>query len=204
MHIKLNKWLLLPPALALLVVLGPWQPRAEGAASPVRAAERAAASERDPSAGVGAGLPAMPSAWQVLSTLAGLLLLGGAAVVVLSRLRRGPAAAAAGPLVLRQVMRLSGRRALYAVQAEDRILVLADGGEGLHLVSTLADAGAREDDRTVAARDGGADEDGGAVLKDMLIPRPSRPGHAAAKTKAPGATKLADFRALLRKVQGEA
>jgi hypothetical protein len=85
---KNQRWLFLPPAIALLLVLGPLSMSSGG---------RDEAARRPPAARVGAPAdrpaPRTPGLWQIGSTLCGVLLLGGALVFLIRRAQRGPSPA---------------------------------------------------------------------------------------------------------------
>lgn len=191
-----HRWLLLPPAVALLLVLGPlsMQDAGPGTGStpdPVP----------DPAAGTGArpALPRGPDPWQLTSTLVGVLLLGGVTLFVLRRARRGATPAGGAAIVLRQSLRLSPRQTLHAVEFEGRLLLVGEGERGATLVHAGAPADPAADDAAVAER-ALPDEDDGAVPRDLILPRPARPP-APPRTAAPAARGrerlLHDFRSLL-------
>ena len=212
---SLPKWLFLPPAVALLIVLGPLSMRGDGAAT----TNEAAAANTTPPAAARAttalepatprpapAVPRTPDLWQVGSALVAVLLLGGAGVVLLRRLRGGavPTRGATTLLTLRQTLRLSPRQAVHAIEFDDRILLVGEHERGLTLLEQSR-APVRDDEGLVAAR--AAEEpidDDGAVPKNLVIPRPPQPAarplparSAATAAAAPG---LNDFRALLQKV----
>lgn len=214
------KWLMIPPAAALLLLLGPLA--MGGADAPARPEEpaRSAPTEQprafvlpeDPADAPGedaqrAGLPGSlvprtPDLWQMSSALVGVLLLGGVALLGLKKLRGGASPQRPQTLAtLRQTMRLGAKSTLHAIEFDNRILLVGDGEKGLTLIesSTLPDAVA--DEATVLARSAPTqpeEGDDGATPKDLLIPRPA--GEAAPATKADIAiAKLNDFRALLDK-----
>ena len=222
-----RKWLLLPPAVALLIVLGPLsmrndaaRPQAEVATAPateasplVVAAPQADATQKEPKQkGSALPVPRTPDLWQVGSTLIGVLVLGGATVALLRRMRTAPATGNTGAVTLRQTLRLAPNKTLHAVEFDGRLLLLGASEKGialLHAGGSTADAAA--DEATIAQRSQAvveADEDEGATPKDLVIPRPERP---AQKLPTPPATPgsvpaekpqkdlLHDFRALLAK-----
>ncbi|MGE3173712.1 MAG: flagellar biosynthetic protein FliO [Planctomycetota bacterium] len=189
-----RKWLLLPPVVALLIVLGPLSMRPE----PARAGTSplAASSEPAPIAAPSAGrdappaLPQAPDLWQVGSTLFGVLLLGGAGLMVLRRLRQGPKVTGTGAIQLRQSLRLSGKQVVHAVEFDGRVLLLGEGERGLQLLHAGAPATDLLDE-PVAPTAAAADDDG-AVPRDLVLPRP--PARAASTAPAEVARAAATAR----------
>ncbi|MBL9077194.1 MAG: hypothetical protein JNL08_06815 [Planctomycetes bacterium] len=206
---SLPKWLFLPPAVALLLVLGPLsmqgstdKPTPAGpAVAPVEAG--AVPNEERATTRPSPAVPRTPDLWQVGSALAAVLLLGGAGIVLLRRLRGGAVPVRGGtPVVtLRQTLRLSPRQAVHALEFDDRILLVGEHERGLVLLES-GRAAARDDESTVAARAAELEpHDDGAVPKNLVIPRPPqaapRPQVQPPRAATPG---LNDFRALLQKV----
>jgi len=211
---SMPKWLLVPPAVALLLLgplsmqggpAGPSTPETVAAlavAVPAASAADTTRPLRTPQA------PRTPDLWQMASALVGVLLLGVGGVVLLRRLRGGATPTRGSALAtLRQTLRLSARQAIHAIEFDDRILLVGEHERGLVLLESgrLADRAA--DEAAVLARHGaataGAPEDG-AVPKDLVIPRPENPVRPRFPT--PPATPAArqfgglnDFRALLQK-----
>jgi flagellar biogenesis protein FliO len=210
------KWLFLPPAVALLMVLGPlsMQGGTTGGVPDPTTPTTGGAAAPAPAPTVGEGRPApaaprMPDAWQLGSTLLAVLMLGAAGVLVLRKLRGGavPARGAASLVTLRQTLRLSARQAVHALEFDDRILLVGEHERGLVLLESGRSL-ARADEHEVVGREQPpadvGDEDG-AVPKNLVIPRPPRPGTRPipAPTAAPLPVRnpgLNDFRALLQKV----
>lgn len=217
---KNRKWLVLPPAVALLLVLGPLSMKPSAAAE--RSAEtpaaapvvRPTAGPQQPAADRGVpALPRTPDLWQIGSTLLGVLLLGGVAVAVLRRLRQGPAATGSGAVSLRQTLRLSNKQAVHALEFEGKLLLVGETERGLQLLIAHTPPTAADDEAAVAAvaarlRD--ELDDDGAVPKNLVLPRPQRtaaparptptPTKARASTDAAAKNPFSDFRALLAKV----
>ena len=217
------KWLMIPPAAALLLLLGPLAmgdaeaaPRPATAAAappptqqPGPTAPAADPTTEQPRAGSKAALPGSlvprtPDLWQMSSALVGVLLLGGVALLGLKKLRGGASPQRPQTLAtLRQTMRLGAKSTLHAIEFDNRILLVGDGEKGLTLIesSSLPDAAA--DEATVLARSAPAQPapaDDGATPKDLLIPRPAAGASPAQASKADVAiAKLNDFRALLDK-----
>ena len=219
-----RKWLLLPPAVALLIVLGPLSMRTNTArATDVPQAEVAEAqplpealpaATQSPKGKTNAlPVPRTPDLWQVTSTLIGVLLLGGATLMVLRRMRTAPATGSTGAVTLRQTLRLAPNKTLHAVEFDGRLLLLGASEKGialLHAGGAAADAAA--DEATIAARSQAAvaieeDEDEGATPKNLVIPRPPKPQQklptppavANEKAQPSGRDLIADFRTLLSK-----
>ncbi|MCA8951818.1 MAG: flagellar biosynthetic protein FliO [Planctomycetes bacterium] len=204
------KWLMIPPAVALLLVLGPLTMRGPGAVAAPATGDATPAEAEAP----GTLLPKTPDFWQLGSALAGVLLLGTVAVLGLRRLRGGATPARgqkAKVVTLRQTLRLGQRQALHAIEFDDRILLVGESERGLALIEsgrlpdTLgdeADANHRAaellESALVAAEDG-------ATPKNLVIPRPEQPSRALPKRPAVVARQgtpspsLNDFRALLQK-----
>jgi flagellar biogenesis protein FliO len=215
-----RKWLLLPPAVALLIVLGPLSMRSDTTrATDVPQAEVADAQplpEATPSPKGKANplpVPRTPDLWQVTSTLIGVLLLGGATLMVLRRMRTAPTTGSTGVVTLRQTLRLAPHKTLHAVEFDGRLLLVGASEKGmqlLHAGGAAADAAA--DEATIAARSQVAveieeDEDEGATPKNLVIPRPPKPQQklptppavAQEKAQPQGRDLIADFRTLLSK-----
>lgn len=212
-----RKWLLIPPALALLLVLGPlsMQPgnQNQGNASEGGAAAAAAplATTTADGAAPRPSLPKQPDPWQLLTTLVGVLLCGVGGLWALRRWQRGGGAQRGGTVVtLRQSLRLSPRQTVHAVEFDDQLLLIGEGAGGLVLLQHGRLPERAADDAVLAARadalpaaDG--NDDDGAVPRDLVIPRPDAapfrrptppsPVRAMPRPKA----GLGDFRALLQK-----
>lgn len=211
------KWLLLPPALALVLFLGPLRDVAapksvHSTAAPAASAANPGTNDANPSAAATARGPAeFPGLWQVGSTLLGVLLLGGVGLAVLARCKGRGLGGAAGPVSVRQSLRLSPRHRLHAVVLEGRLLLVGECEGNLAVLHTGTDPEVLADEARVAGRD-----DDGAVPRDMILPavpprrlppRPRQPlpdpAAAAAGQPATGRNTLADFQALLRKLRPE-
>ena len=210
-----RKWLLLPPAAALLLVLGPlsMQPTAQAdpamptapAAEPTApvlaqtpeslpaAVDPVAAETPDPKR---PSLPKTPDLWQVASTLIGLLLLAGTGLFLLRRVRQGPRGNSTGIVTLRQSVRLSPKNALHAIEFEGRVLLVGEGERGVQLVQSGHVHDAAADEATIAARSTAQltaselttaiDDSDGAVPKNLVIPRPEEaPQHIPQQPQAP-------------------
>ncbi|MFM1871836.1 MAG: hypothetical protein RL398_1258 [Planctomycetota bacterium] len=216
------KWLLVPPAAALLLLLGPLSMQGNGrtggtapATNPAPAATTAAPDS--PALGRASGRsPAAPKTvdmFEMGSALVAVLLLGASGIYVLRRLRGGAVPTGGTALMtLRQSVRLSAKNVLHAVEFDDRIVLVGEGERGL----TLLDAGRIPervaDELEVTSRAGNTidtvvadDEDDGAVPKNLVIPRPAQGPARRAPTppKNPAEPRpqvgLGDFRALLQK-----
>ncbi len=206
------KWLLLPPAIALILFMGPLRniglPSTEGLAQEIQTAGDPQTTEepgtmQDPQ-GVGQGLVPMPDAWQVTSTLLGILLLGGIGIMLLARLRRGRSPKSGDLMTLCQSLRLSQRHSLHAVQFDHNLLLLGECDGHLSLIKLGPDPEQRQDEELLAARD--ADE--GAVPRDMVIPHPAgsttgslQSGKVRVDRHRPS---LDEFKDLLRRVKSGA
>lgn len=223
--VKLNlqsapKWLLIPPAVALLLVLGPLSMQAgttAGAATKSASPVASASDEGAPATNDAASkparslptLPRTPDLWQMTSALVGVLLLGVGGLFAVRKLRGGatPVRGAAPLVTLRQTLRLSTRQAVHAIEFDDRILLIGEHERGLSLLESgrLPDRAADEAEVLArAARAPAVDEDG-AVPKNLVIPRPpmtpaQRAARAAARPAVKADVDLEDFRTLLQKV----
>ncbi len=193
-------WLLLPPILALIVFLGPLQNLGNDT-SPAKTSTNAspAMARRGD---VGSQLH-LPSFWQISSTLVGVLLLGVVFLGLIRKLKENSRSTPGSPLVLRQSLRLSAKHHVHAVQYEDQILVLGACDNSISVLCTGEDPNVAEDEATILDRD---EEDGGAVPRDMILPRPDKQRRKLPKKPAapPGlakdtAGKLANFRTLLKR-----
>ena len=207
---SLPKWLLIPPAVAALLLLGTLS--MQGA--PGRAADEPttnAATTGKPAAKVPI-VPRTPDLWQMGSALLSVLLLGGGGLLALRRLRQGAAPTSGSSLVsLRQTLRVSPRLTVHAFEFDERILLVGENDKGITLLDSGKLPERAEDEVEVAARASLTDAgDDGAVPKDLLIPRPNptpvrrlpKPPTAPTPTGAPGkaarSNLMADFRALLQ------
>ena len=190
------KWLAVPPALALLLFFGPWRntpPQSVEVDAP-----RTATKDPRPAA--------VPGTWQVLSTVFGLCLLGTAVVLGLARVRRNAQSTPGNVVILRQSLRLSNRHAVHAVQFDDQILLLGECDASLRVLQASADpdvAAAEAAAARASTRDERNDDDEGAVLKDMVIPRPPQGVARPAKPARSASPALSDFRTLLKKANVE-
>ena len=154
------KWLLLPPALALLLFVGPLRDPLTGAGN---SAPPPTTTDTTDSAA-----PASPSVAQVASTTIGVLLLGLVIVLALRRYSKTSGKAIPGGLALRNTLRLSSRHAVHMVQVDDHILLLGECDGSLTVLDRAADPDAIEDERQIEQQV----EADGAVPRDLVIPRP--------------------------------
>ncbi len=224
---SMPKWLLIPPAVALLVVLGPLSMQSgtnNRAATPevsvpppAAEAEQTAPTTRPNRLTITP--PRSPDLMQMGSALVGVLLLGAVAVMVLRKLRGGATPTRGSQLAsLRQTLRLSARQAVHAIEFDDRILLIGEHERGLVLLDSgklperLADEAevlarhpAAGHAAAAAAAAAAADEDEGATPRNLLIPRPAVPPPSRIPTPPamPAAKRatpgLNDFRNLLQK-----
>jgi flagellar biogenesis protein FliO len=146
-------------------------------------------------------LPRTPDLWQMTTTLVGVLLLGGVGIFMLRRMRDGKARRPAGSgsvASLRQVLRLSGKHAVYAIEFDDRLLLVGDSDRGLTLLHQ-GRTPEKSDEAIVAAR--AEIEDEGAVPRNLAIPRPATPPRTLPRPPLPTPRQSAygDFRSLLAK-----
>ncbi len=197
------KWLILPPAVALVLFMGPLR---DVGMPPTNDELVPEVSSQGPSleSEVGQGIIPMPSAWQVGSTLLGVLLLGGAGIMLLARLRRGPASRNSELMSLRQSLRLSQRHNIYAVQFDHSLLLLGECDGHLTLIKAGSDPEAMEDEERLASR--GVEEDTGAVPRDMVLPRPGnsvaqQPRSPRSRTGSQARPTVDEFKDLLRRVK---
>lgn len=216
------KWLL-PPAAALLLLLGPLSMQtdkgkatadpAAGQTPATAPAKTNPATEEPAAARTGQGrlgsavLPKTPDLLQVTMTLAGLLVLAGLGIWALRRLRDGKTSRPGnqqGVASLRQVIRLSAKHVVYAVDFDDQVLLIGATDQGLALLHS--GRGEKADEAAVAARALDEDDDG-AVPRNLVIPRPApaqrplpKPPRTTPPAPAPQEPRpLGDFRALLQK-----
>ncbi len=206
MHAK-YKWLLLPPAIAVLLFFGPL--RSDASTNPTTGSNPPEATTPANDAVIGGALPESPTMTEVASTLAGVILLGVVVVMVLSRFAKPRARPMAEGqlLAVRQTLRLSGKHTVHVVQFEDRLLLLGESEGHLNVLEEIPGAGASSDDAEIARRAAEELEDG-AVPRNLVIPRPDHPPAARAKPRPDNATRseteLADFRTLLKLARAEA
>jgi len=205
---SLPKWLLLPPAVALLMILGPLSMQSGTATTAPTAAPAVPAVPEPAAARTAPPVPRTPDLWQMGSALLAVLLIGVAGVMLLRKLRGGavPVRGSTPLVTLRQTLRLSARQAVHAIEFDDRILLIGEHERGLALLES-GRAMARSDEAELAARVESAaealDEDG-AVPRNLVIPRPPRattpPAVRTPRAQAKTSPGLNDFRALLQKV----
>lgn len=212
-------WLLLPPILALIVFLGPLQ-NLNNNTSPVDNTKTSAntntGNSPDATASpasarrseVGSQLPQLPNLWQISSTLIGVLLLGVVFLGLFRKLRENGRVTPGSPLVLRQSLRLSAKHHIHAVQYEDQILVLGACDNSISVLHTGENPDVAEDETTIRERD---EEEEGAVLKDMVLPRPDKRRRKLTtkpvtqpRSAEETARKLSNFRTLLKRARVKA
>ena len=223
------KWLLVPPALALLLFLGPLRDfgrdggrdtggaetastEGTGAARPARTTgadrtDKATDKTTDKTTDKQKTLPALPSLPQTAGTLVFVLALGATFVWLLAKLKRRGAGPKGDLVVVRQSTRLSPRQQLHVVQWDDRLLLLGESDGKLAVLREAADPQVAADER--AATSAADDDDDGAVPRDMLIPRAPAKAKAAAtpaaaaRPSAKARAALAEFKALLNRATVE-
>lgn len=207
------KWLLIPPAVALLLILGPMsmsggdqsgtnpasQPGNSQPAqptNPVSSNGPAASNSSDPAAGTlkqravpGSLVPRTPDMWKMASAMVGVLLLGAGALVVVKRMRGGATPQGKTALAtLRQTVRLTAKQSLHAIEFDNRILLIGESEKGLSLIDRGSLPEAADDEATVLARqqlEQEEDDDDGAVPRNLLIPRPAAKPNAPRKQTQP-------------------
>lgn len=110
------KWLLFPPLVAALVILGPLSMQSTAPAW------------------------SWPDLWQMTAALVGLVLLGfvvlGAGGLVPRLRQRGQPALGPKLVTLRQTLRLSAQQSVHAIEFDDRILLVGEHERGLVLLET--------------------------------------------------------------------
>jgi flagellar biogenesis protein FliO len=192
------KWLLLPPAIAGLLFLGPFRDELRARDVDTATPARSAPATTPPAGGIGDRIPETPGTWQVVSTLLGVLALGGVGLLLLRRMqRRTPARG--GYLGLRQTLPLGARRAVHAIEFDDRILLVGECDGNLTILHASQDPRVLADERQVGERTEAAAEEDGAVPRDLVLPRPAR-AHTPAPPP-PRQTTLRDFKALLERAR---
>ena len=199
------KWLLIPPAVAVLLILGPMsmggsgdetgsatpetQPAASqpAAAVPAGRPPAAAAEGVKPRSAPGSLVPRTPDMWKMTSAFVGVLLLGVGGLMVLKKLRGGATPQGKASLAtLRQTVRLTTKQSLHAVEFDNRILLIGESEKGLALLDRGSLPEAVDDEAIVLARQQLEDEaDDGAVPRNMIIPRPDTPPRVARTPAAP-------------------
>jgi flagellar biogenesis protein FliO len=190
-----NKWLLIPPAAALLLFLGPLRPDTTKGTTP-------AETPTAPASTPGVTIPRTPDLWQVGSTLIGVLLLGGAGVFLFARMRQRPRGQGGQVFTVRQTQRLSAKQQLIAVEFDEQMLLL---GEHEGRLSVLCQGRLQEpaaDEAQVRARTAVIEDeaDEGAVPKNLVLPRPERPAPPVPATQQRQQPQtLSSFRSLLQK-----
>lgn len=220
---SIPKWFLIPPAVAVLLILGtltmqgadPGTGSAAGnrtgnerpaASQPATAANETTRPARTPPTP-----PRTPDLWQMSSGLIGVLLLGATGLLLLKRMRRGATPVRGLPVMtLRQSLRLGNQRVLHAIEFDERIVLVGESDKGLVLIEHGRLPERLADEAEVLARSATGQrvdttvEDEGAVPKNLVIPRPEHPA-ARRLPKAPTEPQsrptpgLGDFRNLLQK-----
>lgn len=207
------KWLLIPPAVAVLLILGPMsmgggvkstsdqpasvQPSStQPSTAPPKTALPNANLPATPqsgadTAGIGSLVPRTPDMWKLSSAFVGVLLLGVGGILVLKRMRGGATPSGTTALAtLRQTVRLTTKQSLHAIEFDNRIILVGESEKGLALIDRGSLPDAASDEAAVLARRL-EDEDEGAVPRNLLIPRPDQPPqrHAPAVTPAAAPSK---------------
>ncbi len=157
-------WFLVPPAVAMVMFLGPL-----GNGDPAGAAEPAATEIVS-----GLTVPATPGLWQVGSSLLGVLLIGAVGVMIIARLKGVSPLARPGDgnelLTLRQSLRISSRHHVHAIEFDGRVLLVGECENNLAMLTSTDDPNVTADERAISAR---VDEcDSGADLRDTPRPAP--------------------------------
>lgn len=190
------KWLLLPPAAAVVLLLGPLRgaPEAKPDPEPARPASPAQTGGKT-------AAPGLPDVFTVGSALIGVLLLGGVGLALFAKLRGG-STTGDRVVALRQSLRLSPRHRLHVVELDARLLLLGECDGNLTVLGRSEAPEAAQDERTVAAR--ANDErmlEEGATPPDLVL-RP-HPGNRRRESSPPRTANsaLTDFRALLRRAR---
>ena len=183
------KWLLIPPAVAVLLILGPMA--MGGGANKTGSAQNSAGQPTAPADNTAAApeatatrtvpgslVPRTPDLWKMSSALVGVLLLGVGGLVVLKRMRGGAMPQGKASLAtLRQTVRLTPKQSLHAIEFDNRILLIGESDKGLTLLDQGSLPEAVTDEAIVFARQQEAIEadDDRAVPRNLLIPRPENP-----------------------------
>ena len=220
------KWLLIPPAVAILLILGPMSmsggSKSETTTPSAVQPSTATPTTSNPSAGldarstadakessIGKLVPRTPDMWKVSGAFIGVLLLGVGGLIVLKRLRGGAVPNGTTSLAtLRQTVRLTTKQSLHAIEFDNRILLIGETEKGLTLLDRGSLPDAASDEESVLARQ--EDDDDGAVPRNLTIPRPANPPRrtptppttskaTTPNTKDAAIAKLNDFRTLLEK-----
>lgn len=189
-------WLLVPPAVALLLLLGPLSMQSAAKSSDAPIPPQPTVPAAQPTDGMVIGraaqrVPAAPKSISLLdisSSLAAVLVLGAVGIYVLRRVRGGVAPTGGSSLItLRQSVRLSAKQIVHALEFDDRIVLVGESERGLALLDKGRLPEPEADERSVAQRAEAPAEEG-AVPKNLVIPRPPQ------KT-----VDLGNFRNLLEK-----
>lgn len=190
------KWLLLPPAIGLVLFLGPLQGGGKTAVEPTPEATTEVPAGRT-------NVPTMPSAWQISSTLVGVLLLGFIGIVLVKRVRHARPVGDGEYVVLRQSVRLTPKQAVHVVEFDGDVLLIGESDGNLNVLQAGgATRDAMRDEAEVQSRTH-ADEDleRGAEPRDLVIPRPAAAARPQTRQANPHvAAKLANFKNLLQRV----
>ncbi len=205
---KLKLFLLIPLAAGLLVLSSLIQPKASEANTGSETVSRGIAPKRTGTSSA----EFLPLGIKLSLGLVGLLILAGGTIYMIRKAQGGLETVKDREIQVKESRRLSGKRLLHVVRAADRLLLLAESEHGLHLLSDLTPSEevlAAQDlakelqaARTLAANTQ-EDDDEGAILRDMVIPRPEnkgkRPQGNPAKAK-PSPHTVAEFKKILQQL----
>ncbi len=189
------KWLLLPPAIALILFLGPLRGTTSPASpTPTPTANTATQPPATDTGQVGTGIPTMPGMDQLISTLLGVLILGSVGLVVFARMRKPKTTGTSTLVEHRQSMRITPKHHVHVLEFDNQLFLLGTCESNLSVLKVSDSSENEADEMEIARRE--EEEDEGAVPKDLIIPRPP-----ARKGKPKPALDIAQFKKLLAKAK---
>jgi len=184
------KWLLVPPAIALILFLGPLRGSSENLNPATNSPPKTEGTAGEP----GSGIPAMPGMDQLVSTLLGVLILGAIGIVVFARMRKPKSSGSSTLVEHRQSLRITPKHHVHVLEFEDQLFLVGSSDAGLSILKVSDSPDANADEMELAHRE--EEEDEGAVPKDLIIPRPP-----AKKLRTRQSLDIAQFKKLLAKAK---
>ena len=160
------KWLLVPPALALILFLGPLR-GSSGAPNPASNPPPAA---EEVTQQPGSGIPPMPGMDQLISTLLGVLILGSIGIVVFARMRKPKITGTSTLVEHRQSLRITPKHHVHVLEFDSQLFLVGTSEAGVNVLKISESLEDGADEMEIAHREN--EEDEGAVPKDLIIPRP--------------------------------
>lgn len=187
------KWLLLPPAIALILFLGPLR----GGIGTVAPTDEGQGSIPPTAITPGEGIPVIPGMDQIISTLLGVLILGAVGIIVFAKTRKPKSSGLRTGLVEhKQTLRVTAKHQVHVLQFDGQLLLLGTCESNMTILRSGESSDATADELALVARDQEEEEEEGAVPKDMILPRPS-----GKRAQLPKTMNLSQFTKLLAKAR---